>query len=61
MSIWAGCGKYAGVCCQQRDPSNVKSITAQAELFDNISHDGADTRFPGVYNVFPEHAKRAVE
>ena len=49
------------VCCQKRDLRNVKSITAQAELFDNISHDCADTRFPGVYSVFPEHAKRSVE
>lgn len=40
------------VCCQQRHPSNVKSITAHAELFDNISQDRADTRFSGVYIVF---------
>lgn len=46
-----GCRKeHRPVCCQQWDPSNVKSITAQAELFDSISHDWADTRFPGVYS-----------
>ena len=48
---WA-VGKNIDLCAanRQRDPSNVKSITAQAELFDSISHDWADTRFPGVYS-----------
>lgn len=50
--------EHRPVCCQQRDPSNVKSITAQAELFDSISHDWADTRFPGVYSVFLRNMPR---